>query len=100
MHRVSGAVLFLVLPVLLWGWQLSVSSAEAFGGLQAMLSLGLVKLVLVGLLWGYLHHLCAGVRCLMLDLDWGVGLEAARVTSLLVFVVSITLSVVVGVVLW
>jgi len=99
-HRVSGAVLFLALPMLLWWMQQSLTSPDTFALLQATFSHGFTKLILIGLLWGYLHHLCAGIRHLMLDLDYGVGLETARLTSLLVFAVSITLTVVTGALLW
>ncbi len=100
MHRASGAVLFLALPVLLWWLQQSLSSPDTFTTLQASFSHGLTKLVLIGLLWGYLHHLCAGIRHLMLDLDYGTGLETARLTSMLVFAVSIALTIVAGALLW
>jgi len=49
-----------------------------------------VKLIMLGLLWGYLHHLCAGIRHLMMDLDLATELASARLTSMLVFAVSIT----------
>ena len=100
MHRISGAVLFLALPLLLWWLQRSLGSLDAFTSLQATFSHGFTELVLIGLLWGYLHHQCAGIRHLMLDLDYGTGLEAARLTSMLVFAVSITLTIVAGALLW
>ena len=100
MHRVSGTVLFLALPVLLWWMQRSLNSLDTFTSLQATFSHGFTKLILIGLAWGYLHHLCAGIRHLMLDLDYGTELETARLTSLLVFAVSITLTIVAAVLLW
>jgi succinate dehydrogenase / fumarate reductase cytochrome b subunit len=100
MHRISGAVLFLALPLLLWWLQQSLTSFDAFTALQTMFSHGFVKLVVIGLLWGYLHHLCAGIRHLMLDMDYGAELETARLTSMLVFGVSITLTVVAAALLW
>ncbi len=100
MHRVSGAVLFLALPLLLWWLQQSLSSPDTFTSLRTTFSYGFTKLILIGLLWGYLHHLCAGVRHVMLDLDYGTGLETARLTSLLVLAVSMTLTVVAGALLW
>ena len=100
MHRVSGAVLFLALPLLLWWLQRSLTSPDTFASLQATFSHGFTKLVLIGLVWGYLHHLCAGIRHLMLDIDYGTGLETARLTSALVFGVSITLTVIAGALLW
>ena len=56
--------------------------------------------MVIALVWGYLHHLCAGLRTLALDLDVGTGLGAARFSSMLVLGVSITLTVVVGALLW
>ena len=100
MHRVSGAVLFLALPVLLWWLQRSLASPDTFTSLWATFSHGFTKLILIGLLWGYLHHLCAGIRHLMLDLDYGTALETARLTSVLAFAVSITLIIVAGALLW
>lgn len=100
MHRVSGAVLFLALPLLLWWLQQSLASHETFDSLRATFSHGYTKLILIGLLWGYLHHLCAGIRHLMLDIDCGTELATARLTSMLVFAVSITLTIVAGALLW
>ncbi|MBI2225010.1 MAG: succinate dehydrogenase, cytochrome b556 subunit [Betaproteobacteria bacterium] len=100
LHRVSGAVLFLALPVLLWWLQRSLASPDTFNLLEATFSHGFTKLILIGLLWGYLHHLCAGIRHLMLDLDYGTALETARLTSVLAFAVSITLIIVAGALLW
>jgi len=100
MHRVSGAVLFLMLPLLLWLFQSSLQSAESFAKFHAVVSNPLMKLVLLGLLWGYLHHLLAGIRHLFLDLHVGAELETARASSLVVLIGAIVLTLVVGVRLW
>ena len=59
-----------------------------------------IKLVLFGLLWAYLHHFCAGIRFLLLDLHKGLELEEARKSSKIVLIVSLTLTLIIGVVLW
>ena len=100
MHRISGAVLFLFLPLLLWWFQSSLESKKTFEAFQALLSNPFVKLVMLGLFWAYVHHLCAGVRHLLLDLHMGTALPAARISSIAVLVVSIGLTVVAGVALW
>ena len=100
MHRVSGAVLFLLLPFLLWLFQGSLQSESAFAVFRATVAHPLMKLLLLALLWGYLHHLCAGLRHLFLDLHIGTGLEASRRSSMAVLVVSLTLTLVIGVKLW
>ena len=100
MHRISGAVLFLFLPLLLWLWQQSLSSPETFGQFSAIVSSPLAKIVLLGLLWGYLHHLCAGIRHLALDLDVGTDLQPARASATAVIIVSVLLTLGIGVALW
>ena len=100
MHRVSGTVLFLFIPLLLWLWQESLTSPQSFAAFKAVVSLPWMKIVLLGLLWGYLHHLCAGIRHLALDLDFGTELAAARASSKVVLAVSIVLTVAAAVALW
>lgn len=95
-HRVSGAGIFLLLPVLLWLLQSSLASAESYALAKALVANPLVKLVLFGLIWLYLHHFCAGIRYLLLDLHKGIDLESARRSSKLVFAVSIALTLYVG----
>jgi len=100
MHRVSGAALFLALPVLLAWWQCSLTSPDTFAALQAFAALPLVKLGIIALVWGYLHHLCAGVRHLASDLDLGTERKSAQFASWLVLAVSIGLTIVIGVRIW
>jgi succinate dehydrogenase / fumarate reductase cytochrome b subunit len=100
LHRVSGAGLFLLLPFLLYLLQLSLGSPESFAGFKALVANPLVKLVLFGLLWAFLHHLCAGLRFLALDLGYGLTLERARASSVAVLVVSLALTLILGVRLW
>ena len=100
MHRVSGAVLFLILPLLLCLFQSSLQSSESFARFHAVVSNPLMKLFLLALLWGYLHHLLAGIRHLFLDLHIGAELETARASSIVALVSAIVLTLVVGVRLW
>ena len=96
LHRVSGAVLVLLLPVLRWLFQQSLASPETYAVAKAVTSSFLVKFILFGLIWLYMHHFCAGIRYLLLDLHKGVDLESARRSSWIVFGVSIALAVIVG----
>ena len=100
-HRVSGAGIFLLLPVLLWLFENSLSSPETYAQAKSFAANPLVKIVLFGLIWLYLHHFCAGIRYLLLDLHRGIDLESARLSSKIVFAVSIALTFFIGVrVLW
>jgi succinate dehydrogenase / fumarate reductase, cytochrome b subunit len=100
LHRVSGAGLFLMLPLLLWLFDRSLGSPVAYDAYRDAVSNPLVKIVLFGLLWAYLHHFCAGIRFLLLDVHVGVDLESARRSSMVVMVVSIVLTLLIGVALW
>lgn len=100
LHRISGAGLFLMLPLLLWLFDRSLGSATAYDAYREAVSHPLLKLVLFGLLWAYLHHFCAGIRFLLLDLHVGTDLQAGRRSSMAVMVVSIVLTLVIGVALW
>jgi len=101
LHRLSGAALFLIgIPLLLLGLRASLSSSEAFAALQALFSQPLMKLVLIGLIWAYLHHFCAGIRFLLLDIHRGIELAPARRSSIAVLIASLALTAMIGVRLW
>jgi len=101
MHRVSGAALFLLIPALLYLLQTSLESQEGFATLKrSAFASPLAKIALIGVLWAFLHHFCAGIRYLVLDLDIGTDLAAARASSWAVLVVSIALTLACGVLIW
>jgi succinate dehydrogenase / fumarate reductase cytochrome b subunit len=100
LHRVSGALLFLALPVLLWMLQQSLQSAESYAELTDALRHPAAKLFLLLVLWALLHHFCAGIRFLAIDVDAGVRLAQARASGKWVLAVSLVLTVLLGVRLW
>jgi len=100
LHRLSGLALFLFLPYLLWLLQASLSSPASFERYRAVLANPFAKLILIGLLWAFLHHLLAGLRFLALDLHWGSELAAARTSSRLVLIGALALTLVLGLWLW
>ncbi|MBI5889048.1 MAG: succinate dehydrogenase, cytochrome b556 subunit [Nitrosomonadales bacterium] len=100
LHRVSGTILFLALPLLLLLLDQSLRSIETYTNLTEVLTNPLLKLALLGLLWAFLHHFCAGLRFLAIDLHLLPNLAAARAASVWVLVVSLVLTVVLGAKLW
>jgi succinate dehydrogenase / fumarate reductase cytochrome b subunit len=94
MHRISGAALFLFLPLLLWLLDRSLETEIGYDQVKSYLDLWLVKIVLLGLLYGFMHHFCAGIRYLFLDLHKGIDLPAARMSAGIVYFVSIPLTLV------
>jgi succinate dehydrogenase / fumarate reductase cytochrome b subunit len=101
LHRISGALLFLVgIPLLLWAVQQSLAAPETWAALRASLGHPIPKLLLLGLAWAYLHHFCAGIRYLLLDLHIGTELRPLRQSSFAVLIVSLVLTAIVGARLW
>ncbi len=100
LHRISGAGLFLMLPFLIFLFELSLDSSLGFAMLQSVVAHPLAKLVLTGLLWAFLHHFCMGIRILLLDLNMGTDLKPARASTKAVLVISLALTAILGVKLW
>ena len=100
LHRISGAGLFLMLPFLIWLLDLSLRSSDSYQTFVAVTGNPLLKLLLIGLLWAFLHHFCMGVRILLIDMHIGVEKMAARASAKAVLVVSIGLTLILGVKLW
>ncbi|BAO29592.1 succinate dehydrogenase, cytochrome b556 subunit [Sulfuritalea hydrogenivorans] len=97
LHRVSGAGLFLMLPLLIWILQLSLGSTQESADLfKAVTGNLLVKLVLLGLLWAFLHHFCMGIRILLIDIHVGVEKQQAHNSAVAVMVVSLALTLIFG----
>jgi succinate dehydrogenase / fumarate reductase, cytochrome b subunit len=82
------------LPFILWLFDLSLTSELSYARLAQVGSNVLVKVVLVGLAWAYLHHLIAGVRYLMLDLHVGLDKPVARTSAIAVYWISLPLSLI------
>lgn len=101
LHRISGALLFFPgIPLVLYGLQMLLQSPQGFEAIQDCLRDPVIKVVLLLPLWFFLHHLCAGIRHLALDLHIGVLPPQARTSSKLVLLAGITLTVLAGLILW
>ena len=97
LHRVSGAGLFLLLPWLIYLFELSLKSPESFVRFQSYVSHPFVKLILFGLIWAFLHHFCAGIRFLLLDLHVGIEKQQSQTSAKAVLAVSLALSLIVAI---
>jgi succinate dehydrogenase / fumarate reductase cytochrome b subunit len=97
LHRVSGALLFLALPVVLLPlFELSLTSEISYDRFREVVGQWWVKLILFVLLWGYLHHFCAGLRYLLLDVHVGTEKESAQKSAMAVLAVSLGLTLLLG----
>lgn len=88
MHRISGAVLFLALPFLLYLFELSIRSEISFAEFGGVISHPFAKLVLVVLAWGYLQHFFAGIRHLVMDTHIGLDKQSARKSAAVVLALT------------
>jgi succinate dehydrogenase / fumarate reductase cytochrome b subunit len=95
LHRVSGVLLFLALPLAVWALSLSFSGEAGFHCVQAWIAHPLVRMALLVLVWAFAHHFFAGLRHLALDIDRGLELRSARRSSLAVLLAAgaVTLAV-------
>ncbi len=104
LHRVSGALMFLLLPFIIWMFDTSVSSEISFAQFKFAFNEGLgfvpgwfIKLVGLALIWAYLHHLIAGVRHLWMDVSHAaVSKEFGSNSAIVTLVLSIGLTLILG----
>lgn len=92
LHRASGMLMFLLLPFILYLLDLSLTSEISFAVFQKFTSGMFVKLVILALSWAYLHHFCAGIRHLLMDLHVGLEKDSARRSAVAVLLVSLVLT--------
>ena len=97
LHRISGALMFLVgIPVLLWLFQSSLRSEVSFERYLSAVSSFPARLVLLVLLWALIHHLLAGIRFLLLDMHIGIDKPRSAASAKVVLIASVVLTLLVA----
>lgn len=104
LHRVSGVLMFLLMPFIIWMFDTSVSSEYSFARFKAAFNSGLgfvpgwfVKLVALALIWAYLHHFIAGLRHLWMDVSHAaVSKEFGKSSAVATLALSVLLTLVLG----
>ena len=103
LHRASGGLMFILLPLIVWLVDTSVSSEISFERFSAAFTAGIgfvpgwfFKLVVLALIWAYLHHLMAGIRHLYMDMFHAVTKEFGKSSAIVTLVLSIGLTLVLG----
>ena len=100
LHRASGAIMFLLMPFIIWMFDTSVSSEISFAKFTAIFTAGagfvpgwFFKLVALALIWAFLHHFIAGVRHLFMDLNHDRATkEFGKSSAIVVLVLSLGLT--------
>lgn len=96
LHRISGVMMVLTIPVAAILFHQALSGPEGFALVAGILDVWLVKLVLAVLAWSLLHHLFAGIRYLLLDLGLGLDRSAARRSAMIALAAAIAVLVIGG----
>ena len=103
LHRASGAIMFALLPFVIWLFDVSVSSEVSYEQFTAAFSAGIgvlpgwfIKLVVLALIWSFLHHAIAGVRHLWMDMTHSVSLGQGRSSAIFTLASSLLLTALLG----
>ena len=103
LHRISGAIMFLLMPFIIWMFDKSVSSEYSYAKFTSAFNIGIgfvpgwfIKLVVLALIWAYLHHFIAGVRHLWMDINHAVSKEFGKSSATVTLVSSLGLTAILG----
>ena len=103
LHRVSGVMMFALMPFIIWMFDTSISSEISFSRFTHAFSVGMLglpgfiwKLVALGLIWAYLHHFTAGLRHLWMDIRHAVDKEFGRSSAVVTLALGSGLTLVLG----
>ena len=94
-HRISGFLLVIAIPFLIYAFQLSVSSAEEYDQVVAVLKHPIVMAITALLVWSFSHHFFAGIRFLLIDIDVGVSKTTARASAWLIHALAVFITILV-----
>lgn len=100
LHRVSGVILFLAIPLILCALKSSLMSEQDFNDIHQALDGPIPKFILWALLSSFIFHFVAGIRHLLMDINIGVELKSGRLGAIAVFAIAILLIVLTGIWLW
>lgn len=103
LHRVSGALMFVLMPFIIWMFDTSISSELSFARFTSAFNLGLgfvpgwfVKLAALAIIWAFLHHFIAGVRHIWMDVRHAVSKEFGKSSAVFTLALSLGLTAVLG----
>jgi succinate dehydrogenase / fumarate reductase, cytochrome b subunit len=100
-HRITGVAMFLFLiPLTLFVLQATLANEASFATVKSYFANPLVKVIVIGFVWSYMHHLFAGIRYLLLDLHIGIALAPARLSAKLVLVAGIVATLIFAARIW
>lgn len=104
LHRVSGVIMFVLMPFIIWMFDTSISSEISFAKFTGAFSVGMLgipgvlwKLVALALIWSFLHHFISGVRHLWMDTHHdATSKEFGKSSAIFTLASSVGLTVILG----
>lgn len=96
LHRISGALMCLLLPFTLYLLELSLTSESTYDAMRAFAAQPVVKLIILALSWAYLHHFLAGIRHLFMDMHYLLSKDGSRNSAMTVLALSLFLTLLVA----
>ena len=100
LHRISGVLMFLFLPLLFYLLSVSLKSSASFDAFFRLVGSASMKLILWVGLSAVIYHIFAGLRHLFMDFGFGETLQAGRVTAYAVIILGVVGAVIAGVWIW
>lgn len=101
LHRISGFILFLLIPFMLWALHFSLASEDDFNHLHQMLTTSTcAEIIILGCLSAFIYHFTAGIRHLLMDMNIGDELKSGRLGAILTIIISGLLILMIGIWLW
>ena len=99
-HRVSGAMLFLAIPILIYCFNLSIRDTASFEELRELITTPIFKLICTLLAWAFGHHLLAGIRFLLAEIDIATSLPAAKLFAWIINILGVIIFLAIGFMIW
>ena len=103
LHRISGVVMFLLLPFVIWMFDTSLTSEISYDEFKSVFTAGsgilpaiLVNVITWGLIWAYLHHFIADVRHLWMDATHSVSKQQGHSSAVVTLALSVGLTLILG----
>ncbi len=100
LHRLSGFLLFLIIPLILWGLYLSLDSQQSFDDLRELFTTPWSKFLIWVSLSAFVYHFIAGIRHLLMDIGIGESLKIGKLSAILTIALAAIAIILIGVWLW
>lgn len=100
LHRISGVILFLLIPFIIWGLGLSLVSQQDFDDLHQFMTAPFMKFIIWLFLSAFIYHFVAGIRHLFMDAGIGEELKSGKLSAKITIIISLVLIVLAGIWLW